>query len=90
MASLYASRLCRADLLRAITRLAEQFHTWTVLSTRKLHRMMEYYNTTKSYKQYGIIGDDLSELEVAIFVDADWASDRSDYKSTTGGLLVLL
>ncbi len=26
MASLYASRLCRADLLRAITRLAEQFH----------------------------------------------------------------
>ena len=51
---------------------------------------MEYYNTTKSYKQYGFIGDDLSELEIAIFVDADWASDRSDYKSTTGGLLVIL
>ena len=90
MASLYASRLCRADILRAITRLAEQFHKWTPLSTRKLHRLMEYYNHTKSYKQYAFIGDDWSELEVAVFVDADWASDRSDYKSTTGGLLVLL
>ena len=90
MGSLYASRLCRADILSAITRLAEQFHKWTPLSTRKLHRLMEYYNHTKSYKQNAFIGDDWSELEVAVFVDAAWASDRSDYKSTTGGLLVLL
>jgi len=90
MACLYGARLCRHDLLRAITRLAEQFHKWTPLSTRKLHRMMEYYNHTTSYKQYAFIGDLWRDLEVAVFVDADWASDRSDYKSTTGGMLVLI
>ena len=90
MACLYSARLCRPDMLRAITRLAEKFHKWTPLDSRKLHRLMEYYNTTGGYKQYAFIGDKWEDLEVAVFVDADLASDKSDFKSTTGGMLVLL
>ena len=90
MAALYGARLCRFDLLRPIQRLAERFHKWTELDSRKLHRMMQYINATAHYTQIAFIGDELKDCELALFVDADWASDRSDYKSTTGGYLVLL
>ena len=52
--------------------------------------MMQYINATADLKQYAFIGDDLKDCELALFVDADWASDRSDYKSTAGGYFVLL
>jgi hypothetical protein len=78
-ASIYGARLARHDLLRAIQRLAEKFHAWSPLETKKLHRLVEYINSTLDYRQYAFIGDDWSELELAIFVDADLASDKLDY-----------
>ena len=90
MTALYSGRLARFDQLRAIQRLAENFHKWTPLHTKKLHRLVEYINSTLHHKQYGFIGDPWSDLELALFVDADWASDNQDRKSTSGGLLVFL
>ncbi len=89
MGALYGARLARHDLLRAIQRLAEKFHAWTPLETKKLHRLVEFINSTLDYRQYAFIGDDWADLELAIFVDADLASDKGDYKSTSGALLVL-
>ncbi len=89
MAALYAGRLARFDLLRAIQRLAESFHKWTKRHSQKLHRLMEYINSHLNHLQYGFIGDPWDELQIVEFVDADWASDNQDKKSTTGALLVL-
>ena len=89
MAALYAGRLARFDLLRAIQRLAESFHKWTKRHSQKLHRLMEYINSHLKYMQYGFIGDPWEDLQIVEFVDADWASDNGDKKSTTGALLVL-
>ena len=89
MAALYAGRLARFDLLRAIQRLAESFHKWTKRHSQKLHRLMEYINSHLKYMQYGFIGDPWEDLQIVEFVDADWASDNDDKKSTTGALLVL-
>ena len=90
MAGLYGCRLTRFDCLRAIQRLAENFHKWTPLHSKKLHRLIEYLNSTWTYKQYGFIGDPWEELELCLWVDADLASDRTDHKSTSGGLLCLV
>ncbi len=90
MGALYGARLARYDLLRAIQRLAEKFHAWSPLETKKLHRLVEFINSTLDYRQYAFIGDDWADLELAIFVDADLASDKGDYKSTSGALLVLI
>jgi hypothetical protein len=90
MAALYAGRLARFDLLRAIQRLAEKFHKWTKRHSQKLHRLIEYINSHLHHKQYGFIGDPWEVLELVEFVDADWASDNQDKKSTTGALLALL
>ena len=90
MAGLYGCRLTRFDCLRAIQRLAENFHKWSPLHSRKLHRLIEYLNSTCDHKQYGFIGDPWKELEMCLWVDADLASDRADHKSTSGGLLALV
>jgi hypothetical protein len=90
MAALYGARLCRFDLLRPIQRLAERFHKWTELDSKKLHRLMQYISATANLTQIAFIGDEFKDCELALFVDADWASDRLDHKSTTGGYLVLL
>ena len=87
MAALYAGRLARFDLLRAIQRLAEIFHKWTKRHSQKLHRLMEYINSHLHHKQYGFISDPWEDLELVEFVDADWASDNLDKKSTAGALL---
>ena len=89
MAALYGGRLVRFDLLRAIQRVAEKFHAWTPLETKKLRRLVEYINSSLDIRSYAFIGDPWDQLELQVFVDADWASDRSDLKSTSGGYLVL-
>ena len=50
---------------------------------------MEYINSHLNHLQYGFIGDPWDEFQIVEFVDADWASDNQDKKSTTGALLVL-
>ena len=90
MGLLYGGRLARHDILRAIQRLAENFHKWSPRDSRKLHRLIEYVNSTLDYKQYGFIGDTWDKIALELFVDSDLASDKSDYKSTSGGFLVLI
>ena len=90
MAALYGARLARHDLLRAIQRLAERLHKWTPLDSKKLHRLFEYINTSADHVQYAFSGDDWKDITLAYFTDADWASDKSDFHSTSGGFFVLL
>ena len=46
-------------------------------------------NSTTRYGLKGKIGDPPEDLELSLFVDADFAGDRDDTKSTSGNFLVL-
>ena len=55
--SLYAARMARFDLLRAVFHLACFIAKWTNECDRRLHRLVCYINSTKSYRVVGWIGD---------------------------------
>ena len=51
---------------------------------------MCYINDTKDFKFTGFVGDGPEKLKLRLYVDADFAGDRLDAKSTSGALLVLV
>ena len=63
---------------------------WTPLEDDKLFRMISYVNSTKHDREVGFIGDSIDKLFLGLYVDADFAGDKSDMKSTSGIFLVLL
>jgi hypothetical protein len=89
MKDLWAARLARPDLTKAITSLASKVSKWTRNHDRMLYRLMSYMWTTKEYEIVGYVHDPLEELWLELYVDADWAGDREDKYSTSGGFLVL-
>ena len=50
---------------------------------------MEYIHSTYELRLTGFIGDKAEKLELIQYVDADFASDKADGKSTSGLYLVL-
>jgi hypothetical protein len=89
MKCLWVARLARPDLLRPITVLATKIQAWTVNCDKQLYRLMCYMSSSSEYKLVGQVLDDPSQLELVLYVDADFAGDRQDAKSTSGGYLVL-
>ena len=75
--------MARSDLLRAISRLATKITRWTADCDHELHRLMSYIQTTTTLTMSGWIGDAPEDIEVALFADADFASDPNDPRSTT-------
>ena len=51
---------------------------------------MCYIESSLDHDQIGYIGDNPVDLRLALFVDADFAGDRADMKSTTGVYLALV
>ena len=45
---------------------------------------MSYINCTTDHVQTGIVGDELKDLSLRIYADADFAGDRPEHKSTYG------
>jgi hypothetical protein len=89
MKDLWAARLARPDLTKAITALASKVSKWTRNHDRMLYRLMSYMWTTKDYEIVGYVHDPLEKLWLELYVDADWAGDREDKYSTSGGFIVL-
>ena len=81
--------MARPELLRCIGKLATKLTKWDKLTDKMLFRMMSYINGSLDTRQVGFIGDSAADLELWLFVDADFAGDREDLKSTSGGFLVL-
>ena len=90
MAIMYAARMARFDLLRAVGHLARKLTKWTDLEDKKLRRIVEYIHSTYDVRLTGFIRDDSSELSLVQYSDADFASDRGDAKSTSGLFLALV
>jgi hypothetical protein len=69
--------------------LATQIQKWSVNCDKQLYRMLCYMSSSADYKLVGQVLDHPGELELALYVDADFAGDRQDSKSTSGAYLVL-
>ena len=89
MKCLWVARLARPDLLKPITALARHVQSWTVNCDKQLYRLMCYMSATTDLKLTGRVNDALSDVHLRLYVDADFAGDREDTRSTSGGFLVL-
>ena len=89
MKCLWLGRLARPDIVKPIGDLATQVQKWTIHSDKALFRLMCYIHSSLGHRLVGTVGDKAGDLRLRLYVDADFAGDRLDCKSTSGGLLVL-
>ena len=90
MKILYAARMARFDLLKAVCTLACFVTKWTAECDRKLHRLVCYIAASKHHRQIGWIGDEASDLAPHLFADADFAGCKVTQRSTGGGHLAVM
>ena len=82
---MYAMVLTRVDIAFSLGRLATYMHDPSVHHGNALKDMFRYLRSTVSQKLYfGPAGK--HQDHVGIYTDADWASDKSDRKSISGGV----
>lgn len=81
MKLLWVARICRHDILKAVTHLASFTSKWEKVHDIKLKRLLGYLARTKDYCLYGWIGDKLEDLNPVIFADSDFAGCTSTRKS---------
>ena len=89
MKILFAARMARFDLLRAVQGLAARVTKWSSDCDKALHRLICYISSTLDVKLKAFIGDSLSACRLWCFADADHAGEF-DNRSTTGCFLVLI
>ena len=77
MKALWLGRLARPDIIKPINDLATKVQSWSRGDDKKVLRLIQY------------IQDKPEDLELRLFVDADFAGDRSTARSTSGGFLAL-
>ena len=88
MKALWLGRLARPDIVKPIGDLATHVQKWSRNHDKQLHRSICYIDSSKTHRLVGTIRDDPSELHLALYVDADFAGEKADAKSTSGGYLV--
>ena len=84
MKVLYAARMCRFDLMRAVCVLATRITRWDSSCDRRLHRLMSYVHSSLHKRLVGWVGDPLADLQPHVFCDADLAGCADTQRSTTG------
>ena len=89
MKALWLGRLARPDILKPINDLATKVQAWTKADDKKLLRLIQYIHTTPHYRLAGVVNDPPEALELCLYVDADFAGDKANARSTSGGFLVL-
>ena len=86
MKLLFAARVARFDLLRAVQGLASRVTKWSPDCDKALHRLMCYAQSTLDMKMSGYA---IQECKLWLFADSDHAGEH-DSKSTSGSLLCLV
>ena len=89
MKILFAARMARFDLLRAVQGLAARVTKWSYDCDKALHRLVCYIHSTVDVRLEAFIGDPLSKCKLWCFADADHAVEY-DNRSTTGCFLLLV
>ena len=89
MKILWAARLARFDLLRAVGHLATKVTKWTSKQDKELHRLIGYIQKTKHWRMIGWVGDPLRDVQPHLFADADFAGCVRSQRCTSGLHLVV-
>ena len=84
MQLLYAARIARFDLLRSINTLARNVTKWSIQDDAKLYHLMCYVNSTLGKRMIGWVGNDMKDLSIALYADADFAGCAQSLRSTSG------
>ena len=71
MKDLWAARLARPDLTKAITALSSKVSKRTKNHDRMLYRLMCHMWSSREYELVGYINDPLAELWLEWYVDTD-------------------
>ena len=83
MKILYGARMARYDLLNAVCKLAACVTKWTEQQDIDLFRLICYIQSTLHYRLVSWVGDDISEVWIRQYADADLASDIRTHRSTS-------
>ena len=89
MKILYAARVERYDLLRAVSFLASRITTWTRECDALLHRLISYIDCTKTLCLKGYVGDSADKVRLTLWTDADLAGCRKTRRSPSGVFIAL-
>ena len=89
MKCLWLGRLARPDIVKPIGDLATQVQKWSRNCDKALFRLVCYIHSTLGHRLIGTVGDSAADIWLRLYVDADFAGDRLDSKSMSGGFLVL-
>ena len=84
MKLLYAARIARFDLLRSINTLARNVTKWSIQDDAKLYHLMCYVNSTLGKSMIGWVGNDVKDLSIALYADADSAECAQSSRPTSG------
>ena len=86
MKLLYAARIARPDLLRAINVLGCWCHKWDEECKLDMERLVCYCDTYPLRRQFG---DSPADISPHLYADVDFAGDQEIYRSRTGVQLCL-
>ena len=89
MKLLYAARIARYDLQRAINALGAKVHKWDQDAEEDLYRLMCYVHSSLGKRQFAWIGDTAAELSPHLYADADFAGCTETARSHNGVHLCL-
>ena len=89
MKALWLGRLARPDIVKPIGDLATHVQKWSRNHDKQLHRLICYTDSSKAHRLVETVRDDPRELHLALYVDADFAGEKADAKSPSGGYPVL-
>ena len=88
--ALYLARTNRPDILWSVNALARKVTKWDASCDKRLLRLISYLHSTKDQSITCYVGDCIANCNVHLFVDASFAGDLEDSKSTTGAMVVLV
>ncbi len=84
MKLLYAARMARFDLQKAINDLACRITDWDDICDKRLYRLVGYVDATKRWRMTSYVGDTIDQLQLRLFADADFAGYPKTKRSTSG------
>jgi hypothetical protein len=93
MKILYAARMARPDLMRAVTQLASAITKWTEKQDAMLYRLVCYIHSTYDLVLKNYLGDPIENTRLCLFSDADFGDDEprdTEGQRSTNGVCIAL
>lgn len=76
MKALWLGRLARPDIIKPINDLATKVQSWSRADDKRVLRLIQYIASTTHYRLVGTLQDKPEDLELHLYVDADFAGDK--------------